>query len=121
MSLMFPPSGSARGEWSWRPRSPFACCLGALDRHLDGRRAADGLIDDTVAFGEFAKLIELLFRRIGVDLEGETDRGKSDRYLLGNPERSAERETPCGADTAQARRNPHRGGPRLRGTAGKSH
>ena len=64
--------------------------------HLDRRALLDGLIHHAIALGELEELIELLLRRVGVDIEGEADLRKADRRILGDAERAAEIEIALG-------------------------
>src|SRR5438034_2351111 len=84
---------------------------------LDGRTAPERLIDDAIALGKLEQLFELILRRVGVDLEAQANRGKSDRRLLGHSERTAEVEIALGRDRGGLERNLQRGRDRLEGDA----
>src|SRR4051812_32760786 len=51
-------------------------------RHRDLRAVADGLIDHAIALGEFQQQIELVLRRVGLDVEAHANFGKADRSFL---------------------------------------
>src|SRR5580658_9245914 len=50
-----------------------------FETYLDRGPAFDGLIDHAIALGEFEKLIELVLRRVGIDVEAEPDLRETDR------------------------------------------
>ena len=52
-----------------------------LMRHHGLRAVLDGLIDHAIALGQFQKLIELLLRRVGIDIKPETDFRKTQPAL----------------------------------------
>ena len=70
--------------------------------HLDVHRRpfGDGLEDHAIALGELEQLVELVLRRVGLDLEGEADRPEADRRVLVDAERAAEIEIALGRDGA---------------------
>ena len=61
-------------------------------RDLNRRPAFDGLVDHAVALGQLQKLIELLLRLVGSNVEAQPDLGEPDRRVLGNAERPSEIE-----------------------------
>ena len=63
-------------------------------------------------------MIELVLRGVGVDLEAQTDRRKTNRRILGHAERAAEVEIALGRDLAGFERNVERGRDRLERHAG---
>src|SRR5580693_7357019 len=81
----------------------------AVEAHLDGRAAFDGLVDDAVALGELEELIELLLARVGVDRKGEPDLREADRGILGDAEGAAEIEIALGRNGAGRERDRERG------------
>src|ERR1700722_14690194 len=64
--------------------------------YLDRGPIFQRLIDDAITLGEFEKLIELVLRHVGVDVQGEADFGAADRRILGDAERAAEIEIAFG-------------------------
>src|SRR5882757_9346945 len=99
-------------------RWPNAAASRALQLHLDRRAALDGLVDDAIALRELEQLIELLLRRVGLDVEAQADLREADRRVLGDAERAAEVEVALGRDLAGLERNVERGRHRLQGHAG---
>src|SRR5690242_10846870 len=64
----------------------------AIELHLDGRAALERLVDDAVALGELEELVELVLWRVGVQIEAQANGRKTDRRILGDPERAAKVE-----------------------------
>src|SRR5579871_731418 len=85
---------------------------------LDRRAVADGLIDHAIALGELEQLIELVLRRIAVDVEAQANLRKADRRVLGDAEGAAEIEIALGRHGAGLERDIERGCHRLQGDAG---
>jgi [protein-PII] uridylyltransferase len=69
-----------------------------LHRHRNLRAVLDGLIDHAIALGELQQLIELVLRRVGVDIEAQADLREADRRLLVDAERAAKIEIALGDD-----------------------
>src|SRR2546423_15522742 len=53
-------------------------------RHQLGR-AAQSLQHDAIALGQFQEAVDAVLRLVGVEREGEADRGKTDRRGAGDP------------------------------------
>ena len=93
-------------------------------RSAPGQRAAQfravvqGLEDDAIALGQLQQLVELLLRRVGVDLEAQADRPEADRRRLVDAERAAEIEIALGLDDAVAQIDLKRRRDRLQRHAG---
>src|SRR4249919_2566787 len=83
--------------------------LNALHLHVDRRPALDCLINDAIPLGELKKLIELVLRGIGVEIEAQPDLRKTNRCILGNAEGAAEIEITFGRHVAGLERNIERG------------
>lgn len=64
--------------------------LDARQRHIDRRPIPDRLIDDAVPFGELEQLIELILRRVGFEIEAQTNLRKANRRIFGNAQRTTE-------------------------------
>ena len=75
------------------------CCTRLIVTATAGA-VLDRLIDNAVALGQLEQLIELLLRRIGLDVETQANLRKADRGVLGDAERAAEIEIAFGANTA---------------------
>src|SRR5207248_1848199 len=70
-------------RWLWVPAfAGTTRCSHPLHRHRDLRAVPDGLIDHAIAFGELEQQVELVLRRIGLDVEAQADLGKTDRRFL---------------------------------------
>src|SRR5215469_10692975 len=67
-----------------------------LDPDLHRRAIADRLINDAITLGQLEKLIELVPRRVGIEVEAEPDLRKAHRCVLGDAERAAEVEVAFG-------------------------
>src|SRR3954449_7403108 len=89
-----------------------------LHRDRDLRPVLDGLIDHAIALGELEQQIELVLRRISVDVEAQTDLGEADRGLLVDAERAAEIEIALGVYVAGLQRHLDRGCDRFQRDAG---
>src|SRR4051795_7299674 len=98
---------------SERPRS-----LHPLHRHRDLRAVLDGLIDHAIALGELEQQVELVLRRISVDVEAQAYLGEADRRLLVDAERAAEIEIALGVDVAGLQRHLDSGRDRFQRDAG---
>src|SRR5712691_5480561 len=53
-----------------------------LHRHRNLRAVLDGLVDHAIALGEFQEQIELVLRRVGLDVEAQANLGESNRRFL---------------------------------------
>jgi hypothetical protein len=84
-----------------------------LQRDLDWRPAADGLIDHAISLCELEELIEFVLRGVDVEIETKTDLRKPDRRLLVDAQRAAKIEVAFGRDCSGAERNVERGRDRL--------
>src|SRR6266550_2962679 len=60
----------------------------------------DGLVDHAITFGKFQQQIELVLRRVGIDIETETDFREADRGLLVDAECAAKIEIALGGHEA---------------------
>src|SRR3981081_3287532 len=73
----------------------------------------DGLVDHAIALGEFQQQIELVLRRVGVDIETQPNLRETDRRLLVDAERAAEIEIALGRYQTRLQRHLDRGRYRL--------
>src|ERR1700687_4132259 len=89
-----------------------------FEAYLDRGSIFQRLIDDAITFGEFQKLIELVLRRVGVDVEAQADLREADRRFLGDAKRAAKIEIAFGGDRAGFERNIDRGRDRFERDAG---
>src|SRR6185437_3860349 len=78
-----PPPPPRKGEGSPSRSHP-------VHRHRNLRAVLDGLVDHAITLGEFQQQIEFLLRRVGVDVETETNFRETNRRLLVDAERAAE-------------------------------
>src|ERR1700738_1682633 len=76
-----------------------------LHGHRNLRAVLDGLVDHAIALGEFQEQIELVLRRVGIDVETQTNFGKTDRRLLVDAERAAEIEIALGGHEPRLQRH----------------
>src|SRR6266545_7797884 len=90
----------------------------AIHPHLDRRAALERLVDHAVALGELEQLVELVLRRVGLDVEAQADLRETDRRVLGDAERAAEVEIAFGRHLGGLERDVDRSGDRLQGDAG---
>jgi len=74
-------------------------------RDVDLRRMGERLINNAIALGELKKRRYLLFGRICIQIEAQSDFLKADRDFLGNGERSAKIKVAFGANGRVAQRN----------------
>src|SRR5215831_12337913 len=86
---------------------------GALELHLDRRTAPERLVDHAIALGELEQRVELVLRRVGLDVEAQANRRKTDRRILGHAERAAKVEIAFGRYLAGLERDVERGRERL--------
>src|SRR6478735_4792292 len=93
--------------------------LNALHLHVDRRPALDCLINDAIPLGELKKLIELVLRGIGVEIEAQPDLRKTNRCILGNAEGAAEIEITFGRHVAGPKLKPGSAGRRMQARGGK--
>src|SRR6478752_2800284 len=93
--------------------APVTTWLNALHLHVDRRPALDSLINDAIPLGELKKLIELVLRGIGIEIEAQPDLRETNRCILGNAEGAAEIEIAFGRHVAGLERNIERGRHRL--------
>src|SRR5215510_13741532 len=91
---------------------------GALELHLDRRTAPERLVDHAIALGELEQRVELVLRRVGLDLEAQANRRKTDRRILGHAERAAKVEIAFGRYLGGLERNVEGGRDRLERHAG---
>ena len=111
---------------SRRPRDRVSVGRGSIaagstprgELHLDRRAALERLVDHAIALGELEQLVELLLRRVGVDVEAQPDLREADRRVLGDAERAAEVEVAFRRHLAGLERNVERGRDRLERHAG---
>src|SRR5262245_18124189 len=87
--------------------------LTALQLHVDRRTALERLVDHAVTLGELEQLVELLLRRVGLDVEAQADLRKADWRGLVDAERAAEVEVALRRDLAGLERDVERGRDRL--------
>src|SRR6185436_13637819 len=92
--------------------------LDPLHRHRNLRAVLDGLVDHAIAFGEFQQQIELVLRRVGADLEAQTDFLETDRGFLVDAERAAKIQIALGDNGAAVKRHFDGGGNRFQRDAG---
>src|SRR4029078_8358481 len=81
----------------------------ALVGQGDLGRLAQRLKDDAIALGQAQQSAQLVFRRIGVQIEMEADALKSNRGVLGDTQRAAKIEIAFGFDRAAANDDADRG------------
>src|SRR5215472_5881523 len=91
---------------------------GALELHLDRRTAPERLVDHAIALGELEQRVELVLRRVGLDVEAQANRRKTDRRILGHAERAAKVEIAFGRYLGGLERNVEGGRDRLERHAG---
>src|SRR5262245_6440577 len=91
---------------------------GARELHLDRGAAPERLVDHAIALGELEQRVELVRRRVGLDVEAQANRRKADRRILGHAERAAKVEIAFGRYLAGLERNVERGRDRLERHAG---
>ena len=79
-------SGDIPGRACRSPRctGPSGHSLRA-ELHLDRRAALDRLIDHAIALGELQQLVELVLRRVGVEVEAQADCAKPTGASLATP------------------------------------
>src|SRR5690242_7617023 len=104
-------AGSAVPTWTSSP---------ALQLDLHRRAVADGLVDHAIALGQLEQLIELVGRRVGIDIEAQPDLREADRRVLGDAERATEIEVAFGRNDARTKRDIERGRNRFERHAGAS-
>src|SRR5690348_1100033 len=80
---------------TWRAL-PLAQTSDALQLDVHRRALGDGLIDHAIALGELQKLVELVLRRVRLDVEAQPDLAEADRRLLVDTEGAAEVEIALG-------------------------
>src|SRR2546430_1179852 len=90
----------------------------AVQLHLDRGTALERLVDDAIALGELEQRVELVRRRVGLDVEAQANRRKTDRRILGHAERAAKVEIAFGRHLAGLEWNVERGRHRLERHAG---
>ena len=63
-------------------------------RHGQGElgRSPECLVNDTVVLGELDEGLELVARRVGIEIEAQTNVAKADRRLAADAERAAKIE-----------------------------
>src|SRR5262245_53427487 len=91
------------------PLSPCAT-RGLTSSASAGDRAGQGetgrspkcLVDDAVSLRQLQQAVELLRRRLGVEVEVKPDGAEADRHLLADAERAAEVEVALGGHGAPA-------------------
>src|SRR5262249_32676207 len=81
----------------------------AVELHLDRGTALERLVDDAIALGELEQRVELVRRRVGLDVEAQANRRKTDRRILGDAERAAKVEIAFGRHLGGLERNVERG------------
>src|SRR3954454_17104948 len=74
--------------------------LGQALTYLNGRRSAQGLVNDAIALRQLHQACQFLGVRIGVEIEAEANRLESDRRGLVDPQRAAEVEIAFGRNDA---------------------
>src|SRR5262249_5763556 len=109
-----------RPRWREAAAGSAARCSAsrAVELHLDRGAASERLVDDAIALGELEQRVELVRRRVGLDLEAQANRRKTDRRILGHAERAAKVEIAFGRYLAGLERDVERGRDRLERHAG---
>src|SRR5262245_54200231 len=72
---------SAAAMQSSHAQSSHAQRSRAIHAHLDRRAALDGLIDHAITLGQLEQLVQLVLRRVGVEVELQPDLRKADRRI----------------------------------------
>ena len=90
----------------------------AYELRFNLRRMPERLQHDAIALGEPEQRIELVLRRVGVELEFEPDVREADRRILCDAERAAKVEIALRRHLARAQRHAHRRRDRFQRHAG---
>src|SRR2546427_5110662 len=77
-------------------------------RHSHFRRLAQSLIDDAIALSQANKRTQLLFRRVGLQVEMKADALKSNRRILGDTQRASKIEIAFGSNRAASNNDAYR-------------
>ena len=86
------------------PRNDGRSCPLQLNFHRWA--AADGLINHAITFSQLQQLIELVLRRVGIEIEAQPDLGETDRRVLGDAECAAKIKIAFRRHGARAKREP---------------
>src|SRR5438105_15617628 len=86
--------------------------------HLDRRAAPERLIDYAIALGELEQLIELVLRRVALEIKSQSNLRESHRRRLVDPERAAKIDVAFRRYRGGLERDVERGRHRLEGDAG---
>src|SRR3984885_5908259 len=93
-----PEKKLGREHWNYRTRPSSLPVRGKdaashpIEFYVHRRAVLNGLVDHAIAFGELEKLVELVLRRVSVEIEVQTDLSEADRRVLGDAERAAKIE-----------------------------
>src|SRR5262249_35193605 len=90
----------------------------ALELHLDWGAAPERLVDHAIALGELEQRVQLVLRRVGLDVEAQANRRKTDGRILGHAERAAKVEIASRRPLAGLERDAEAGRDRLERHAG---
>src|SRR5262249_10307536 len=85
----------------------------ALELHLDRGAAPERLVDHAIALAELEQRVQLVLRRVGLDVEAQANRRKTDRCILGHAERAAKVEIAFGRHLGGLERDVEGGRDRL--------
>src|SRR5271155_1998912 len=73
---------------------------------FDRRRMPKRLQHDAIPLGELHERVEMVLRRVRIELEFQPDGGEADRRILGNAERAAKVDVSLRRYFARSQRNP---------------
>src|SRR6185503_7268581 len=96
--MKYPETARARQNAAQPRQGAFRDSGASRDR--EGGRLAQGLRDDAVTLGQLEERGDLVFRRVGVELEAQADGLEAYRGVLRDAERAAEVEVAFGMNAA---------------------
>src|SRR5688572_30027581 len=93
-------SGTPRARRSAAPPQRAAFLDSGASRDREGRRLAQRLRDDAVALSQLEQRGDLVFGRVGVEIEAQADGLEANRRVLRHAERAAKVEVAFGMNAA---------------------